>query len=177
MILLATVLSSCAPVLREEIMRTASRDVVLSDMRSNPDAFKGQLFVLGGSIVSTRVTEKGSLIEAIYVPVDSRGYLESVRPSDGRFLALYPKEKGLLDPFIYRRAREVTLAGEFLEIQKGKIDEMDYTFPLFEIKEIYLWEEMRVYYPYHYPYYPYRYYPYWWDEPWPWWRHYHPYWW
>ena len=179
--LVITLLSSCAPVLKEEIMKTASFDLPFSDIRNNPDPYKGELFILGGLIVQTKLTEGGSLIEAVYVPVDSKGYLKDVGLSNERFLAFLPKEEGLLDPLIYRKEREITLAGELIETRTGKIDEMVYTYPVFEIKEIYLWRERRVYYPY----YPSWYYPYWWDEPWPWWRpwwrpwyrHYPPYWW
>lgn len=181
------ILSSCAPVLRQDIMEGASRDFSLSDMRNNPDTYTGKLFVLGGSIVNTKVTQKGSQIEAIFVPVDSRGYLKDIEPSssEGRFLAIFPKERGTLDPLIYRKGRDITLAGEFIETRQGKIDEMEYSYPVFEIIEIYLWKETRDYYPgYYYPgyYYPYSYpYPYWWYDPWwrpwgPWWRPYYPYW-
>jgi len=175
------ILSSCAPVLRQEIMEKATRDFSLSDMRNNPDIYKGRLFILGGSIINTKITEHGSEIEAIYVPVDSRGYLKDVEPSNGRFLAIYPKERGILDPIIYCKGRNITLAGEFIETHSGKIDEAQYTYPVFKIVEIYLWQEKRDYYPgYYYPgYYPYPY-PYWYDPwwgPWgPWWRPY-PYWW
>ncbi|MEW6601792.1 MAG: Slp family lipoprotein, partial [Nitrospirota bacterium] len=64
-----------------------------------------------------------------------------------------------------------TLAGEFIDMRKGKIGEMDYVYPLFEIKEIYLWEELKerdYYYYYLPPPYPYWYYgrqpydPRWW---------------
>jgi len=175
--------SSCASVLRQEIMETGIRDFSLSDMRNNPDRYKGRLFILGGSIVNTKITDKGSQIEALYIPVDSRGYLQDVEPSssDGRFLAIFSKERGTLDPLIYRKGRDITLAGEFIETRSGKIDEMDYTYPVFKIIEIYLWKERRDYYPYPgYYYYPYPY-PYWYDpwwRPWgPWWRHYPPYWW
>jgi len=175
-------ISSCVPVLRRDIMETAIRDVPISDIKNNPDLYKGKLFVLGGSIVNTKIIEKGSQVEAIYIPVDSRGYLKDVEPTSGRFLAILPKEKGTLDPLIYRKGRYITLAGEFIETRSGKIDEMEYTFPVFEIIEIYLWKEEKVYYPSS-PYwwdYPSPY-PYWyWYDPWwrpwgPWWRH--PYWW
>jgi outer membrane lipoprotein len=107
--------------------------------------------------VETRLVEKGSQIEALSVPVDSLGYLQEAGHTQGRFLALYPRSKGLLDPMVYRKWREVTLAGEFVEMRRGKIDEMDYVYPEFEIRDIYLWEERKDYY--NYPYYdplPYR---------------------
>ena len=176
-ILTVVLFASCAPVLREEVMKNAILDLNLPDSVENPSLYTGKTFVLGGMIVSTKLTEKGSLIEALYIPVDSRGYLKEAELSQWRFLALYPKNRGLLDPLIYRQRKEITLAGEFIGTQHGKIDDMEYTYPVFEIKELYIWEE-RAYYapgfvPYYYPYY----YPYGWYEPW--WRPYYapyPYW-
>jgi len=181
LILIALLLSSCAPVLREEVMRAASFDFPVYDMRSNPAAYKGKLFALGGIIVQTKFTEEGSVIEAVYVPVDSRGNLKDIGALNERYLAIFSRDKGLLDPLIYRKNREITLAGEFIDIRRARIDEMLYAYPVFEIKEIYLWRET-VYYPY-YPYWYYPYYPYWyepwpWWRPWgPWWRYHSPYWW
>ncbi len=160
------VLSSCAPVLNKQLMREGTRNVPFPDLVANPDQYTGKLFILGGIIVDTKFMQKGSQIEALYVPVDSRGYLEEyVKYTGGRFLAFYPKERGLLDPVIYKKGREITLAGTFLTVQKGKIDEMEYVYPVFEIKQLYLWEEQQYYMgpAYPYPWYPY---PYGWYDPW-----------
>ena len=172
---LSVLLVSCAPVLRKEYMETGVRNIPLAEVKQDPGQFKGKLFILGGIIVNTKVTDEGSLIEAIYVKVDSRGYLES--GTDGRFLALYPKEGGMLDPQIYHKGRRITLAADFAGTRQGKIDETKYVYPFFVIKDLYLWEERAYYYPQPY-YYPYPY-GYWWDNPypywWPSWRYY-PYW-
>jgi outer membrane lipoprotein len=148
-------LSSCSPVLNREVMKEGVRDFSLAYLRETPEVFEGKLFILGGLIVQTRLTGTGSQIEALSAPVDSYGYLQRTERSQGRFIAVYPKSKGLLDPMVYRKGREVTLAGEFVEARKGKIDEMDYVYPVFEIREIYLWEERKEYYGpnYYYPYY------------------------
>ena len=72
---------------------------------------------------------------------------------------------------MYKKGRDITLAGIFLESRKGKIDDMEYVYPVFEIRQIYLWDEQPNYnynlYPYPYGYYanPYWYHPYW--GPWP----------
>jgi outer membrane lipoprotein len=167
------IISSCAPVLRPETMEIASRDVPLSAMREDPSAYLGKLYVMGGIIIETKFTEEGSLIEALYVPVDSRGYLRSLEESNGRFLALFPKESGHLDPLLYRKGREITLSGEFIGLRKGRLDEIEYTYPLFEIREIYLWPRIREYYympPPYYPPPPFYPYPYWWRYyPYPYW--------
>ena len=166
---LAVTLVSCGPVIHEEFMKAGSISVPLGDMTENPGPYRGKLFILGGLIADTRATEKGSLIEAAYIPVNSRGYLQGTDRATGRFLAYYPKEKGLLDPLIYKRGKEVTIAGEFIGTQKGKLDEMDYTYPLLEIKDIYLWGERSMTYYWPYPYsYPFWYspYPFHWYGPW-----------
>lgn len=176
-ILAFVTLSSCAPVLQNELMSRGIFDMRASFITEDPDMYRGKLFIMGGIIVNTKATEEGSMIEAVYVPVDAMGFLKNVKPGS-RFLALYPKDKGFLDPLIYGRNREITLAGEFLEARPGKIDDMDYTYPLFEIKEIYLWEERAEYYfimtPPYPPFYPaFRYYDPWYYNPWyydPWWR-------
>jgi outer membrane lipoprotein len=161
------ILSSCAPVLSRQLMNEGVRNVPFSLLQEAPDAYQGKIFILGGQIVETRFTEKGSQIEALSVPVDSYGYLKETEHSLGRFLAVYPKEKGLLDPLVYEKGREITLAGAFREIRHGTIDEMEYSYPVFEIEQIYLWDERKEYY---YPLYPY-----WWYDPW--WRPYPgPYW-
>ena len=153
----AMLLAACSPVLNRELMKQGMRDVPYYQLREAPDAYKGKLYILGGVIVNTRLTESGSQIEALFAPVDSYGYLKEGVYGQGRYLALYPKSKGLLDPVVYKKGREITLAGEFLEVRKGKIDEMEYAYPVFEIREIYLWEEYRSYYAPYYPYYPYYY--------------------
>ncbi len=164
---------SCSPVLQKEIVESGAFPDSLGEISEHPDFNKGNLFVFGGIIVKTTATKEGSLIEAIFVPVDSRGYLKGLQSSNGRFLAVY-RGGTLLDPLIYSEKREITIAGEFIEMRKGIIGEMDYNYPFFEIKDIYLWEEVRkvdryYYMPPPYPPYYYRYrYPYY-D---PWWGYY-----
>jgi len=172
-ILLAGLLmSSCTPVLSRNLISIGIFNDGLSEIKQAPDSYKGRLFIFGGIIVKTETTKEGSLIEAIFVPVNSLGYLKSYTTSGGRFLALY-KSREILDPLIFSQKREISLAGEFMEIRKGKIGEMDYDYPLFEIKEIHLWEEVkeRDYYYYYMPppapYWYYRHGPY--D---PWWGYY-----
>jgi outer membrane lipoprotein len=163
LLLLLAAVSSCAPVLRKDLMETGARDVPFPKLVETPEALKGRLFILGGLIVHTKISTEGSLIEALYMPVDARGYLKNGGPHN-RFLALYPKDAGILDPLIYRRDRVVTLAGIFAGTRPGRIDEMEYVYPLFEIREIYLWQEA-----YHYEPYP-HWYPSFWYYPYPYWR-------
>ncbi len=162
-IIALVVLAACAPVLDQQLMRAGTREVPFNRLEAAPTEYKGRLYILGGMIVGTRLTEAGSQIEALYAPVDSRGYLEEGGQLRGRFFAIYPRSKGMLDPEIYRKGRQITLAGEFVDVKKGKIDEMEYLYPVFEIKQIYLWSEYR---HYDYPPYPYYYSPPFLYDPW-----------
>ena len=174
---LVTTLAACAPVLDSGLMQAGAREFDPRHLLETPEVFKDRLFIFGGIIVETKLVEEGSQIEALLVPVDRYGYLSDEARYQGRFLALYPRSKGMLDPLIYKKGREITVAAEFLEARKGKIDQMEVVYPVFEIRQIYLWEEYRNYPYYYWPgyYYPYPYYyPYMYD---PWWPPRHgPYW-
>ena len=157
-------LAGCSPVLHREYMDTGTREFNPSHLIETPEVFKDKLFILGGVIVETKLIEQGSQIEALFVPVDRYGYLKDASRYQGRFIALYPKSRGILDPLIYKKGREITIAGDFMEARTGKIDQMEYKFPVFDIRQIYLWEERDYRWPSYY-YYPYPYgYPAW--NPW-----------
>jgi len=168
------ILLSCAPVLNRTYMREGSLKVSFNALREYPDQYKGKLYILGGVIVQPNLTEAGSELEAMHVPVDRYGYFEEQGESEGRYLAMLPKTERMLDPLVFGKGRRVTLAGEFTGLRKGRIDEMDYVYPEFRIVQIYLWPlEPGYYYPaYYYDpwFYPYPFY--FWD---PWWRYPHYY--
>ncbi len=168
---LLLLLASCAPVLSRDSLKEGQRDVSFEELRVKPKDYRGRLFVLGGIIVQTKLTKAGSEIEAVQVPVDRNGYFEEQGRSEGRFLAISTGDKTMLDPIIYSRGRRVTLACDFVATRNGMIDEQEYTYPVFEIKEVYLWPKER-YYPPPYYYDPWFYpYPYdYWD---PWWSYYY----
>jgi outer membrane lipoprotein len=69
-----------------------------------------------------------------------------------------------LDPLIFRTGREITMAGVLTGTQKVMMGGVDYTYPVFEAKEIQLRPEERYPVwrdPFYYPYPYYWYDPYW----------------
>jgi outer membrane lipoprotein len=156
-------LTACTPVLRKDLMKSGSLEINPESLKQDSLKYIGNLYILGGIIAKTTVTSEGSIIEAIYVPVDSRGYLKNTAYSNWRYLALY-RSDDFLDPVIFGEKRKITIAGEFKGTRKGMIGSREYTFPLFEIKDIHLWEETPDRDLYMYPeYYPpafFRYRPY-----------------
>ena len=156
---LALLVSACAsPVIRKDLLQTGMRNVPPDVLTSNPTAYKGKIIILGGIIAKTTVTKAGTVIEAVFVPVDHNGYLKNALGS-GRFLAVWPRSEGILDPLIYRQNRLITVAGTFSGAKEGKIGKASYAFPVLNAVQIFLWKASR-YYP-AYMYYPPYYGPYW----------------
>ena len=68
---------------------------------------------------------------------------------------------GYIDPYVFRRGRRITVAGEIQGKKIMRLGDLEYPYPLLQSKQIYLWGEYYYYYyPYPYPYY--WHYPYWW---------------
>ncbi len=153
--------------------------VVLSACTVVPEQLKGEYSLLrpkditqqhldtevrwAGVILDTRPEDGHTCFEIL-----SRQLETSMRPrnndqSDGRFIAC---KKGFYDPEVFKKKRELTLTGRIIHIDKRKIGDYDYLFPIVDIGFMTLWPERRnqVYY-----YGPYR--PYYWHYP-----HYGPYW-
>jgi outer membrane lipoprotein len=164
-ILLATLFFAvaCAPVFKEEIMANSTINPVPAELNSSPESFKGKMFIFGGRIVNTRTTKDGMVIEAIFLNVDSRGNIDENNRYVGRFLAILPKEKGLIDPLIFRTGKDVTIAGIYRGIRTQMMDKLEYGYSYFEIAAMRLWEENAYYYgPVFYTPYPQFY---WWYGP------------
>ncbi len=170
--------ASCAvSPIKSVYLEHGIRDVSIPAIQENQNLYKGRLFLLGGIILNTQVTDEGSLVYAIYVPVDSEGTPMPLQAAGGRYIALWPKSYGTLEPSIYKKNLEITVAGEFVGLRKGKLDKADYDYPVFRIEQIYLWHGEQYapayYYPYYYyaPYYSYPYnypyynYPYYYNSP------------
>ena len=112
----------------------------------------------GGVILETRPEESHTCFEIL-----SRQLQTSMRPknadrTNGRFIACKP---GFYDPEVFKKDREVTLTGKIIHIDKRKVGEYDYRFPIVDIEFMTLWPVRRD--PVYYRYGPYR--PYYWHYP------------
>jgi outer membrane lipoprotein len=154
-------LSGCAHVISQQLREKADPTLTFREVFDNPDFFKGKYIVWGGEIIQTINRKDGTtLLEVFQRPVGWRGEPKETLASEGRFLVSFEK---YLDPYIFRRGREITVAGEIQGERIRPLGEMDYRYPFILGREIYLWEE-----DYYYPY-PYYYSPYpWWGYPYGW---------
>ncbi len=145
--LIAILLVGCAPVISENLRKEADPKLPFGAVLQNPDAFKGKTVIWGGDIIETINQQDGStLIEVYQRPVDWRGE-PTGSYSEGRFLVTVDQ---YIDPYLYSKGRQVTVAGEILGEEIKPLGQMDYRYPLLLGKQVYLWP---VYYNYPYPYY------------------------
>lgn len=156
------VISGCAGVISKPVIQQVNQQAELAAVVAAPGTYTGDMVLWSGRIIATEPLKEGTLIEILHKPSDFNQRPEQSDRTQGRFLAL---NTGYLDPAIYETGREVTIAGRFNEMRTRPLGEIDYTYPLVAVKEIYLWpqREKEVYlrddrwpyrWPYHRGYYP-----------------------
>jgi outer membrane lipoprotein len=160
LLFLTVLLSGCAHVISKDLRSKADPSLTFREVFQNPNAYQGKTVLWGGETIKTTNQKDGTtLIEIFQLPLSRRGEPNGTYPSEGRFLILAER---YLDPYLFRRGRKITVAGEILGEEIKPLGEMDYGYPLLSSKQLYLWPEY-YYRPYPYYYYdPWWGYPYWW---------------
>ena len=153
----------CAHPISPELRKDLDPTFTFEQIIENPSEFIGKKVILGGVIVETRVLTAGTEIEVVQKKINSSGYPEAGDQSGGRFIFL---KKSFLEPEIYSKGREITGVGKIKGTTMGKVGERPYKFPVIEVEELVLREDIERN-PYFYP-------PYWdpWFNP----NSYRPYW-
>ncbi len=154
-------LVSCAPLSRE-IMSQVDNTLTYQVVQQNPERYVGKIVLWGGVIVEVTNKEGETDIKVRQTELDVEKRPKDLDRSAGRFIVRYA---GFLDPAIYRAGRLITVAGQVAGKEAHPLGNIQYSYPVLEAKEIYLWEVqeyMRPTYPYYWNY------PYWWGR-YPWW--------
>jgi len=149
-------LISCSPFSRE-ITRQFEENHSLREIQKNPQLHIGKKVLWGGVILETKNKKGETLLEVIQTELDIQKRPVNLDHSSGRFLVL---QAGFLDPAIYQKGREITVAGEIVGQEVFPLGETQYTYPILAAQEIHLWdkpEEVMPAFPYGY-----RYPPHWW---------------
>jgi outer membrane lipoprotein len=161
MSILIFALPSCAHVISRENLENAVTNVPFREIQMHIEEYTNRMFIYGGIIAETVNMKDGAEIEVVQTPLDRWGNVISRDISDGRFIIAVKRN---LDPLIFRTGREITMAGVLTGTQKVMMGGVDYTYPVFEAKEIQLRPEERYPVwrdPFYYPYPYYWYDPYW----------------
>jgi len=161
-VFLMTLCMSCSPI-SSTLETEAKKAPPFADILKTPERYTGTTVIWGGVIVETDNRQGGTYLIVINTNLDSGRQPMEKDVSEGRFIAF---SKEFLDPAIYQKGREITVAGEITGSEELLIGEKQYRYPVVTVKEIHLWEESKTYYdpyfydPWYFSPYPYWHYPY-----------------
>jgi outer membrane lipoprotein len=133
-------ISACAtsPIAKHYRLEAKADNLPFPVALQNPDAHIGNTVVWGGTIIKTNNLKKGSRIVVLETPLGYETRPIESRFSKGRFIA---ESSNFLDPELYKKGREITVAGVIAGKKILPIGDTRYTYPVILIKQIYLWEE------------------------------------
>lgn len=135
-VLTTLVLASCAPVISRDVLQEVDRSVSFEQLSQDPEAYTGKTLLLGGDIIETKNLPDTTLVVVLQRPLGHRGRPVAGDVSKGRFIVSAP---GFLDPAIYSPGRKTTVAGVVVGKEVRPLGEIEYTYPLVEKRELYLW--------------------------------------
>lgn len=169
LVLAALVLSGCAGVqpqpVPERITRPPTGDLQLAEVRGAPERFLGSPVRWGGTVIEVERDAAGNArVQVLERRLDGEGRPIPGSASDGRFLILAAPD---VDPDLYPRGAELTVAGTVREQQSVRIGDRSVAVPRVQVEVFQRWEPVWQASPYDDPYYyPYPYpYP-WYGPPW-----------
>lgn len=135
-LLLSALATACTPFSRE-VIRQSDEVLTVAEVQANPGRYL-QTQVLWGGIVVEATNEKDStLIMVLRTKLDFEKQPKDLRNTEGRFVIEY---KGFLDPFVYRKGRLVTVAGDIAGVRKLAVGNTTYNYPVVAAKQLQLWE-------------------------------------
>lgn len=133
---ISVLLSGCASVISKEALQGVQREIGFDAIVRNPKAFRERSVILGGDILETKPLSRRTEILVLQRALGTRDKPNPESVSLGRFIVSAP---GFLDPEIYRSGRLVTIVGTITGQETRPLGEIEYTYPLIEKREIYLW--------------------------------------
>ncbi len=129
--------------------------------------FIGQTVRWGGTILEIKNNKDSSRITILGYPLDEQARPKTrTRINTRRFIANFNQ---FIEPKTYAKDTEITVIGKLERIEKSKIGEFNYEYPVVAVESHALWSKADNYenvpyrYDLYYPWYGYPYYPYYWD--------------
>lgn len=166
--LTALVLSGCAGMqplpVPERITQPPTGDLQLAEVRGDPARFVGSPVRWGGTVLEVEHDAAGNArVQVVERRLDGEGRPIPGSASDGRFLILATPE---VDPDLYPRGAEITVAGTVREQQSVRIGDRTVAVPRVQVEVFQRWEPVWQTSPYDDPYYYPWYGPPWYGPPW-----------
>ena len=129
-------LQGCGTILSASIIESRDSTILFSELLRAPENYIGKVLILGGTIISFQSGPKGGLLNILQRPLSDALKPQMGDQTQGRFLVQSEKA---LDIDEFSKGRRITLAGEVIGKKIQTIDQMQYGYPLLNLKEYYLW--------------------------------------
>lgn len=135
LLLVAAGLSACAT---SPEFDTKGIDVSLTPQQAAKDdqGLQGAVVLWGGVLIDSINLKDSTQLELLAYPLDRNQKPLSEQEPLGRFLAV---QKGYLETSDYAQGRYVTVRGHLDEKRTGRVGEAEYTYPVVNIDQLYLW--------------------------------------
>ena len=126
----------CMSPISGSIRKQADRKLDFSALLAAPENYIGEMVLCGGKILKVVNQDNGTFIEILQQDLSMDDRPKENRLSKGRFFLFSSK---FLDPSVYSVGREITAAGKVSGKREQLIGEYEYTYPVIEAIEIYLY--------------------------------------
>ncbi len=140
-------LLACTSVISKEIRDEALTGLSLQEVKKNPGRYQGITVIWGGTILQNRQEEEGYLLEILYEPINGAG--RPYRPGgqgdrQDRLARFYVLLTPTMDPMLFERGVEITVAGKIVGEKRLSSEECDLSYPLLRAREIHVWQPRRM---------------------------------
>ncbi|KAF3984104.1 MAG: Slp family lipoprotein [Methylococcales symbiont of Hymedesmia sp. n. MRB-2018] len=125
-------------------------DTQLHHVLANSHNFKNTPVRWGGKIIDVENKVEGTQIQILYYPLNHYGRPLLDKPSLGRFISI---SKQFLDPAIYPKDTEITIAGSINGMVEKVIGEQTIKVPVVTIDGHHIWPKYQQIYRPYYDYY------------------------
>jgi len=135
LLMLSILLNACSN-LPVALQKAPAMDVQLTEVIKNISSYRNMPVRWGGTVIEVENEEHLTDIQLLYFPLNSDGSLRLNDPNQGRFVIQSPK---FLDPALYVKGSEVTVAGIVSAETERIIGKKSLRLPVITIQAIYLW--------------------------------------
>jgi len=129
------VLSGCMHPASKSLMATFDKGKAFSEVIQDPEAYINSAVLWGGVIEKAIHGPEGTDLIVRQAPLDSKGYPQ-IDSSEGEFIAHTLR---LLNPEIFLKGMEVTVAGEIDDVAERRTGLVRYPCPMVRVIEIHAW--------------------------------------
>jgi outer membrane lipoprotein len=135
-LLLACLALSACVGLPSAVRDVPVKDVSYSEASEHLNSYKDVAVRWGGVIIDVDNEENFTLVQVLSYPLNFYGRPQLTKPSEGRFVI---KSSEFLDPAVYAKDREITVAGALEGDIQRMIGKKAVQLPLLSSTAVYLW--------------------------------------